>query len=509
MAGKWAESDRNTTHKRVFQREFSHMGWEEDVVNDTQAVKRFEKVHVDSRNCVLLTFFPTVREFGRLHFATKVCNIFQSRKHTIVNFISVEEGTQLGSSRHLHMAVELAKPISLESLRAYFVQAGMNVDVHGTALYYETYFRYLYCASEHKPIDCIDSNPLMHKNHWDPCDKMKRLREGVGKFKYQHFFNVVVEMSISTVEDLFKVTKTLDRDMQFMITEFLAKGSRNIQDDIDLINKVNGTYLSSPPDRLQTLANSVYLPCLCKGELGRVNDQILNLNSVDIEKFCAAVLESLVKGAKKGINVCIVGESGSGKTSILSSLPLIFGHDRVFTTPVSTTSMPLLTLPRASVCLLNDFRYNPQGKLSWNDLLQWWEGLTFKIGLPRNFSCDDVIYDQAAPVFITTSEKIEHNNPILAGRENLMMEKRLKYFFFLKTIEKPMEKYPACAPCFVKWLARRAKRADLLSKLPEPCPPPQRPEGMSRQKWQSILTSHKKRPAPFSEIVENKKKRTA
>ena len=472
------------------------MGWEEDALADKVGLERFRKQQIDSRNCVLLTYFPHLTAFDKFVFAKEMCQIFQSKKHTILNFCAVEEGLDIGSSRHIHMAIETTKRISIDSLIETLRKAKMNVDVHGTALYYDTYFRYLYCPSDHKPLDCLDPKPFTNKDHYKPEPKYEKLRENVKKLNFQGFFNIVRKLDISTEQQLFDRVKDLDSDIQFLVTEFLSRGNRDIQHDIDLINKVSGKFkdIDSPPDRLQVMADTAFLPCTCEGTLHRCNNEILKKNKVSIPKFTSAVLESLIKGAKKGKNVCIVGEASSGKTSILSSLPSVFGKERVFTTPVSTTSMPLLTLPSASVCLLNDFRYNPLGKLSWNDLLQWWEGLEFFIGLPRNFSMKDVLYKEAAPVFITTNERIEqYGNPIISARENKMMDKRLRYFYFSHTFEDPIETYPKCGKCFVSWLRRYSGRPDLIDQLPEPIVPPTKPEALTRKQWRAILDSHKKK----------------
>ena len=66
----------------------------------------------------------------------------------------------------------------------------------------------------------------------------------------------------------------------------------------------------------------------------------------------------------------------------MKPLVAIFGPD-AFTRSVGKGNYPLQDIFDKKVCVLQDIRTETY-KLSWDSLLVWWEGESFRVPLPQN-----------------------------------------------------------------------------------------------------------------------------
>lgn len=104
------------------------MGWEDDILDIPSVVETFSHSHYDSRDVCFLTYHPRDFRFTRNHFGRGIELFFQKKKHRIEHFILVEE-RPYGGLVHYHMAIKMAKPISMAALLSGFQKAGMHVDL--------------------------------------------------------------------------------------------------------------------------------------------------------------------------------------------------------------------------------------------------------------------------------------------------------------------------------------------------------------------------------------------
>ena len=127
----------------------------------------------------------------------------------------------------------------------------------------------------------------------------------------------------------------------------------------------------------------------------------------------------------------------------------IFG-DYAFVRPVGRGNYPLQDIFNKKIAVLQDLRTETY-KLSFDSLLVWWEGETFRIPLPQNVNKGDKLYRERAPVFASSGGKLRipleeairmRVNP---DRQNDMMDARWRYF--CHTVSLPEDQSKKCEPC--------------------------------------------------------------
>lgn len=469
--------------------------WEANALKDLDSVNTFVLSQTDKRDVVMLTYHPVSPSMTRDIFLSEIHKLFRVKKRTVSHFVGVEEGGE-GTTVHYHMVLQLGSKISISSMKKWFNDKGMNVDVtHGAS--YEVYFDYVYTPSVKKPMTEMDSAPFISLNHPTIPLSVTKKREKIIRLDFGSFYSIVSQNGLFSAESFLKWAATLPDNDKGTLASFLAKRQKDLQYDLDLVKSIHTGQMpdcDEVPDRLQALGNYKLLPCTCGKNLESQNNFILSHNNICRRDFCNDLLVSLVLGAGKHQNLCIIGRSGAGKTSIVSSLEQIFGPNHIFSTPISGTSMPLLNLRHCNLCLMNDFRWNSRSRVSWYDLLIWFEGLPFKIGMPRNISGSDYLYTRKAPVIITSAEELVFDGPF-AVRETEMMKNRLNYYRFNNPIPSSdnSTEYKKCGRCFMSWLLKYSTRGDLKSTIPPTVLPPQKPANLPRSLWKALKREKSKK----------------
>ena len=238
--------------------------------------------------------------------------------------------------------------------------------------------------------------------------------------------------------------------------------------------------------------------CTCSGQWIPLTEQLLAMHvlwapptlcteaphSIAVR---AALRRCLQEGCKKFTNVFIYGPKTSGKSHVAKAVAKIF-QDRAFQRPVGQSNFPLQAIFGKKVCVLQDIRVDTF-KLGFDALLVWWEGESFPVPLPQNRHDGDRTYTEAAPVIVTSGDKLR----ISAGeakrlqvdpqKQNAMMDDRFVYFHFPRTFHKDeVVEVDPCARCCAEWItgespfqatAQTAVSTSSSSRhAPSPAPPP-------------------------------------
>lgn len=111
------------------------------------------------------------------------------------------------------------------------------------------------------------------------------------------------------------------------------------------------------------------------------------------------------------------------------------------------------------VCVLQDLRPNTL-RISWDSMLVWLEGAPLTVALPRNSFAEDVLYTDAAPVFISAAEKFRISTDVCIKEniqdpqiQNDMMDSRFRFFAFPRSrSSKDLIICSPCPCCFSLWL---------------------------------------------------------
>lgn len=199
----------------------------------------------------------------------------------------------------------------------------------------------------------------------------------------------------------------------------------------------------SEQSREEILHQAAESPCTCDrpGNWKSTALQLLRLQKIQPVQFATAVMNALVTGASKGVNVFLHGTTTSGKSWILDPLRVIY---TCHLTPAHKSGFPLQDLPLKEVILWQDLRLN-EDVLPWSSLLLVFEGTEVSIRRPRTEFQGDLDFKVVQPVFVTSVAPLFHHDP----EEQGMMNRRFIFFHFEKTVPAKQErKIPPCGSCF-------------------------------------------------------------
>ena len=199
-----------------------------------------------------------------------------------------------------------------------------------------------------------------------------------------------------------------------------------------------------PWDRVVAFAKR---PCVCNGTYIPSACAVLTHNGHDPEVYTTAVAKSLQHGPCKRGNVALVGASDAGKSWLVNPL------NEIFTTlakPAENSTYPLADIMDYDCVLWSEFNWAKfQKTIGLDDMILWWGGETHRVGVSKSVSPKDLERDPAhVPVFLTMGE------PIHAPTQRLqkMVNNRINYFYFPKSLDKVDDTLQSCAPCWARWV---------------------------------------------------------
>ena len=221
--------------------------------------------------------------------------------------------------------------------------------------------------------------------------------------------------------------------------------------------------------RLEAMAAAAGGDCVCGGQwLSYVTSSML-ANGVPLAELChdIHVAMQLGRGPATPVVVLAGAVGGEGKSIFLRALLNVFAaHRAVFPTPAKG-NFPLLHLPEAKVCFLDEYRFNPD-IVSYPQQQLWFDGGASPLSRPQNDkgSSGHFLYKGSAPIFITTTladldflEAAAQPNPATGkpwDTEASMLLRRLKIYRFGVRQPKPAATMPHCPCCFARLVAAQA-----------------------------------------------------
>jgi hypothetical protein len=212
-------------------------------------------------------------------------------------------------------------------------------------------------------------------------------------------------------------------------------------------------------------------------------------------KIREALRRALVEGCQKHTNVFLYGPNTSGKSHVLKPLMDIFG-DCAFLRPVGKGNYPLQEIFGSKICVLQDVRVSTF-KLSWDDLLVWFEGEKFPVPLPRNHYDKDMMYTERAPIFVSTGSRFRipgaeaERLQVNAEEQNRMMDSRFRAFFFPRSLaEHEKLTTPACKHCFAKWVCDGPPSVQPLAPAVLPSLAPPAPAALAAESILDWIETH-------------------
>lgn len=190
----------------------------------------------------------------------------------------------------------------------------------------------------------------------------------------------------------------------------------------------------------------------CDGKYFSSALEVLNLNNVTRKKFSDLVLNALTYGRGKGRNLMILGETNCAKSFMLMPLTKIFN---CFMTP-SKGNYNWVSAPSKEIIFLNDLRYDQDGDakvMPWSTFLNFLEGATINVSMPKNRHAEDFEWSKRQPVFATAEHRIVRivNNELKQGETN-QMDQRWRFLNFKHQFLDQEVNYDIipCGKCFAE-----------------------------------------------------------
>ena len=244
---------------------------------------------------------------------------------------------------------------------------------------------------------------------------------------------------------------------------------RGIIDDIWQWENIHEAVLTARQSRLDALTAAEQGPCICGGAWPAFVVDSFIQNKINIPELCRDVLHALTHGRGETTRVIVLAGllGGEGKSLFLKPLQSIFdGDNLVFGTP-EKSNFPLLDLPAAKVCFLDDYRWDSR-VVSWGATCLWFDGSRVPIGQPQNVPgvTGNIMYKGKAPIFVTCKlsdlawleycAQIDPNTGAPWDSDASMVWRRVKVYRFTARVPKPSKAIPYCGHCFAKLLKAQA-----------------------------------------------------
>jgi len=378
--------------------------------------------------------------------------------------VFVEPG-QVGTrtpEKHLHAVVLTKKSIKFVGVANALRVAGLYGHASVTHDGYYSGFRYCWRPSVKKTLRDLDAEPFFSENHPSAEDAQRAPRtsaatkgrkagaatgKGAEKPPKPPRFSLPALKALVRREKITSVAELMLRATRIPeLADFCLARRRELRGYLSTVWEIEGakaTVERSSKSLVDILEDARSKPCVCDGAWTEVAEDICTRQGIDKTTFCTAIYTSLEIGNKKGSNVFIYGPTNSGKTFLVAPLEDIYA---TFVRWEKKATKPFENLPCCELILLQDFRYNPDGAVGWEDLLVVFEGGVV--------SCDvkggaGVKHRVKQPVVLTSKEKMYHTDE----REFDQMLKRFKFFETKFTIADGDKRLvDDCAACFAGFI---------------------------------------------------------
>ena len=240
-------------------------------------------------------------------------------------------------------------------------------------------------------------------------------------------------------------------------------------DDIWRWEKIDDVVAACSRTRPQAMSAALELPCVCRGAWMNAIVASFMMNNIRSAELCSDIQTSLERGRSEATPVvCLAGSrGGEGKSVFLKALHSVFQDPGfVFTVP-DKSNFPLLDLPKAKVCFLDEYRFDPK-VLGYATLCLWFDGSAVPVTRPQNMAgvSGHLLYKGSAPIFVTTKledmariESAAAVNPATGcpyDADASMLLRRLKIYRYTQRIPKPPPGTPFCATCFSNMVQSQA-----------------------------------------------------
>ncbi|CAK0841393.1 unnamed protein product [Prorocentrum cordatum] len=233
--------------------------------------------------------------------------------------------------------------------------------------------------------------------------------------------------------------------------------------------------------RLEAKAAAARGDCVCRGQWLSYATSSMVANGVPLAELCYDIHVAMQAGRPPAIPMVVLAGSvgGEGKSIFLRALLNVFATHRAVSPAPSTGNPPLLHLPEAKVCFLDEYRFNPDIASCPLQQLRF-DGGALPLSRPQNEKgCSGhFLHKGSAPVFITTTladldalEAAAQPNPATGkpfDTEASMLMRRLKIFRFNVRQPKPAATLPHCPRCFARLVIGQATAYAAAAAPPAP-----------------------------------------
>lgn len=433
-------------------------------------------------------------------------------RHNQVLKVSVWEEMHKNGKKHYHFPMLAEYPWYKEQLQRALQEKGIYVHISGDHDYYWTNFVYVAVPSSvgGKCETDLDQQPWLSPGHpsvRETLEDIPRGARGSDKARVRRYLEGELDDPNGAGSSSSKLAFSDKEFSAFVVgngfralTPLLAwvnhRGAQRkelsaeerattlgveaycLRNQTDLQRRVDFAWrIADAPHQIamqtktawEVVLDACERPCLCEGQWIPRTDTLLQWQCEAFpplmpqhelpasDKVRDAIRSALQRGAQKHTNVFFYGPNTSGKSHVLKPLMEIFAG-YVFVRPVGKGNYPLQDIFGAKVCVLQDVRTSTF-KLSWDDLLVWFEGEKFVVPFPRNTHSKDMEYHGRAPIFVSTGNKFAisdaeaHTLKVNAMEQNAMMEARFRFFHFPRSLaEHEKKETPTCGRCFAHWI---------------------------------------------------------
>ena len=374
---------------------------------------------------------------------------------------------------HYHMVVQTATACRWLEIAHHLRQASRvyaSVSSVSARKSYWAALGYLYAPNGKKNAEDIDKDPVFSEGHEEVPLQLQQRRQGIRRLQPTEIFETIKKFALDTVLKFCAFASRMwgqgDRSwVQLVMTKGEAK-IREYTRSAQMLLTAASQLQFAAMSHLQILLAALNHECICGGRAVPAWEQILCLNHIDVDAYCASLYCMFEAGGGKGNNHLYIGAPNSGKTA-LTRAPLSLFGGTAFVKPQVGTTFILAGLIGAKVLVWNDFRW-PHPPLAWGDLLNMLDNEGFGVGVPKGDGAQDYQWnakgDESIIGWLTTNVPIVYisGNSINQAETNAFNERfgDTGVYYFTAALPKPDKRYKVwlrCTRCYAEWVTRRGR----------------------------------------------------